>query len=66
MVIVPTLLTSVDGVQALLEQLEVAALANLDPHVHFAILSDLPDADAPRPARRRRDRRRRRSTASRR
>ena len=44
MVIVPTLLTSAAGVQALLEQLEVAAFANADPHVHFAILSDWPDA----------------------
>ena len=46
MVIVPTLLTSAAGVQALLEQLEVAALGNLDAHVHFAILGDLVDADA--------------------
>ncbi len=45
MVIVPTLLTSDAGVRALLEQLEVAALGNLDPHVHFAILSDVADAD---------------------
>ncbi len=46
MVIVPTLFTSVDGVRALIEQLEVAALGNLDPHVHFALLSDFADADA--------------------
>ncbi len=46
MVIVPTLFTSVDGVRALLEQLEVAALGNLDPHLHFALLSDVADADA--------------------
>src|SRR5205823_12434494 len=26
------------------EHLEVLALGNLDPHIHFAILSDLPDA----------------------
>ncbi len=44
MVIVPTLLTSVEGVEALLEQLEVTALANTDPAVHFAILSDFADA----------------------
>ena len=46
MVIVPTLFTSVDGVRALIEQLEVAALGNLDPHLHFALLSDLADGDA--------------------
>ena len=44
MVVVPTLLTSVDAVAALLEHLEVLALGNLDPHIHFAILSDFTDA----------------------
>lgn len=44
MVIVPTMLTSTKGVAALLEQIEVAAMANPDPHVHFAILSDFADA----------------------
>src|SRR5439155_5332622 len=44
MVIVPTMLVSVDGVRALLEHLEVHALGNRDPHVHFALLSDFPDA----------------------
>ncbi len=44
MVCVPTLLTSLDGVQHLLEQLEVAALANPDSCLHFAILSDFADA----------------------
>jgi cyclic beta-1,2-glucan synthetase len=44
MVIVPTLLTSVPGVSALLEHLEVLALGNLDPHIHFAILGDWADA----------------------
>ena len=50
MVIVPTMLTSVDGVDALVEHVEVLALANLDPCIHFAILSDFADthsADAP-------------------
>jgi cyclic beta-1,2-glucan synthetase len=46
MVIVPTLFTSVEGVRTLLEQLEVAALGNLDPHLHFALLSDVADAGA--------------------
>ncbi len=44
MVVVPTMLTSVEGVAALLEHLEVVALGNLDPQVHFAILSDCADA----------------------
>ncbi len=44
MVIVPTLLTSVEGVTALLEHLEVLAHGNLDPRIHFAILSDFVDA----------------------
>jgi cyclic beta-1,2-glucan synthetase len=43
MVIVPTMLTSVEGVDALLEHVDVLALGNLDPHVHFAILSDFAD-----------------------
>ena len=46
MVVVPTLLTSVERVSELLEHLEVLALGNLDPHVHFAILSDFTDAPA--------------------
>jgi cyclic beta-1,2-glucan synthetase len=50
MVIVPTMLTSVPGVDRLLEHLEVLALGNLDPQIHFAILSDFSDtvtADGP-------------------
>ncbi len=50
MVIVPTMLTSVAGVDALLQQVEVLALGNLDPRVHVAILSDFADTstlDAP-------------------
>ena len=43
MVIVPTMLTSAAGVEALLEHVEVLALGNLDPRVHFAILSDFAD-----------------------
>ena len=46
MVIVPTLLTSVDGVAELMDHLAVLAFANLDKHVHFAILSDFADADS--------------------
>jgi cyclic beta-1,2-glucan synthetase len=46
MVVVPTLLTSVAGVSALLEHVEVLALGNMDPRIHFAILSDFVDAPA--------------------
>ena len=44
MVIVPTMLTSAAGVDALLTHIEVLALGNLDPCVHFAILTDFADA----------------------
>ena len=44
MVIVPTLITSVEGVRSLLEHLEVHALGNADPNIHFALLTDFPDA----------------------
>jgi cyclic beta-1,2-glucan synthetase len=46
LVVVPTLLTSVAGVEALVEHVEVLALGNLDPHIHFAILGDFVDAVA--------------------
>ena len=45
MVIVPTILDSVDRARELVAHLEVQALGNLDPHIHFAILSDFKDAD---------------------
>ena len=45
-VVVPTLLTSVERVAELLERLEVLALGNLDPHIHFALLGDFTDAPA--------------------
>ncbi|HSB20504.1 MAG TPA: glucoamylase family protein [Anaeromyxobacteraceae bacterium] len=45
LVVVPTLLSSLAGVQELLEHLEVLALGNLDPRIHFAILGDFADAD---------------------
>ena len=44
MVIVPTMFDSIGRVADLLDHLEVQALGNLDPCVHFAILSDFPDA----------------------
>ena len=46
MVVVPTLLTSVPVVARLIEHVEVLALGNLDPRIHFAILSDFVDAPA--------------------
>jgi cyclic beta-1,2-glucan synthetase len=46
MVIVPALLTSIDGVQSLFDHIEVQALANSDPNIHFAVLGDYADADA--------------------
>ena len=46
MVVVPTLLTSVAVVTQMIEHIEVLALGNLDPRIHFAILSDCVDAPA--------------------
>ncbi|HYN07744.1 MAG TPA: glucoamylase family protein [Vicinamibacterales bacterium] len=44
MVVVPTILDSVARVRELAEHLEVQAAGNLDPHIHFALLSDFRDA----------------------
>jgi cyclic beta-1,2-glucan synthetase len=44
MVVVPTMLTSLEGVDRLLETLEIHHLANRDPHLHFALLTDFRDA----------------------
>ncbi len=44
LVVVPTLLSSLDGVESLIEHLHVLALGNLDPYIHFAILGDHLDA----------------------
>jgi cyclic beta-1,2-glucan synthetase len=46
MVVVPTMLPNARSVAALLEHVEVLALGNLDPRIHFAILTDFPDADS--------------------
>ena len=40
-VVVPTLLTSPGGVRHVLDNLEVARLANSDPNIHFALIGDL-------------------------
>jgi cyclic beta-1,2-glucan synthetase len=44
LVVVPTLLTSVEQVNQLIEHMAVLALGNLDPFIHFAILGDFADA----------------------
>jgi cyclic beta-1,2-glucan synthetase len=44
MVIIPTLFDSVERVADLLAHVEVQALGNSDPQIHFAILSDFLDA----------------------
>lgn len=44
MVVVPAILGSVKEVERLLGHLEVQALGNLDPMIHFAILSDFKDS----------------------
>ena len=43
-VVVPTLLGSTDGVKEALEHLEVQFLANRDPNIYFALLSDFTDS----------------------
>ncbi len=44
LVVVPTLLLSEKQVRALVTDIEVRFLANRDPHLHFVLLSDLPDS----------------------
>jgi len=44
MVIVPTMLGGVTSVHDLLAHLEIQALGNVDPHIHFALLTDFRDA----------------------
>jgi cellobiose phosphorylase len=44
MVVVPTMLTSLDGIDRLIETLEIHHLANRDQHLHFALLTDFRDA----------------------
>ena len=43
-VVVPSIIDSESRVETLFHDLEVRFLANRDPHLHFALLSDLPDA----------------------
>ena len=44
LVVVPTMLNNAEGIENLLESLEVRYLANLDPNVYFALLTDFSDA----------------------
>ncbi|HKB91008.1 MAG TPA: glycosyltransferase family 2 protein, partial [Opitutaceae bacterium] len=44
MVVVPTMLASLEDVDRLIENLEIYHLANRDPHLHFALLTDFRDA----------------------
>ena len=53
LVAVPTMLTSAAGIEHLLDGLEVRYLANRDPCLHFALLTDFVDAPAEIDARRR-------------
>ncbi|HEY5035709.1 MAG TPA: glucoamylase family protein, partial [Chthoniobacterales bacterium] len=46
MVVVPTLLTSRQNIDELLETIEIHHLANRDLHLHFALLTDWDDAPA--------------------
>ncbi len=45
-VVVPSLIYSLENVDELCEQLEVRFLANRDPNLHFCLLSDFADATA--------------------
>jgi cyclic beta-1,2-glucan synthetase len=47
LVVVPTLLTSSRAVDRLLESLEIHYLANRDPNLYFALLTDFQDANEP-------------------
>ncbi len=44
LVVVPTILVSVQNVEDLIEDLEVRCLANRDENLHFALVTDFPDA----------------------
>ena len=49
LVAIPTLLLNEKQVHHLVKELEVRYVGNHDPHIHFAILSDLPDSRHPAP-----------------
>jgi cyclic beta-1,2-glucan synthetase len=45
LVVIPSLLTGSADIGSLIEDLEIRFLANQEAHLHFALLTDLPDAD---------------------
>jgi cyclic beta-1,2-glucan synthetase len=45
LVVIPTILSSAEAVEKLIEKLEVLYLANQDDCIHFALLGDFADAD---------------------
>ena len=45
LVVIPTLITSVQNIEALIEALEVRFLANRDAQLHFGLLTDFRDAN---------------------
>ncbi len=51
MVVVPTMLSSLESIDVLLESLEIRYLSNSDDHVFFALLTDFRDAPQETPAR---------------
>jgi hypothetical protein len=44
MVVIPTMVTSVESVERLIEGIEIRYLANRDPQLYFALLTDFRDA----------------------
>jgi len=46
LVVVPTLLTDSAYIEELVEALEIRYLANPEPHLHYGLLTDFPDAAA--------------------
>ncbi|MDA3874320.1 MAG: cyclic beta 1-2 glucan synthetase, partial [Kiritimatiellae bacterium] len=46
MVVIPSMLTTPEGVQTLLDTLELHHLSNPDPYLHFALLTDFRDANS--------------------
>jgi cyclic beta-1,2-glucan synthetase len=44
MIVIPTIISSLEGVMELLHRMEVYHLANFDPHIYFALLTDFTDA----------------------
>lgn len=45
MVVIPTMLTNVSAAESLAHKLEIYYLANQDPNIYFALLTDFADAD---------------------